>query len=174
MWMLWLVAALVLAFGFVVFWGAPYVPSKKNDLAQALDKLYPLGKHDLLVDIGSGDGVVLRAAAARGARAVGYELNPVLVAISRWLSRGDARIQVHVANFWHAQLPSETTVVYVFAVSRDIAKLAVKLGEEAVRLGKPLMVISYGCQLPGYMAVKKLGAHYLYKIDSLHAKKAHV
>jgi len=173
MW-LWVFAGVVLAFGFVVFWGAPYVPSKKNDLAQALDELYPLSKRDLLVDVGSGDGVVLRAAAARGARAVGYELNPILVAISRWLSRGDVRVQAHVANFWQVQLPAETTVVYVFAVQRDIAKLAAKIGEEAGRLGKPLMVISYGCQLPGHTAVKKRGAHFLYKIEPLHAHRAHV
>jgi SAM-dependent methyltransferase len=168
----WTVALIVLAFGFVVFWGAPYVPSKKKDLERALDELYSLSENDVLVDIGSGDGIVLRAAARRGARAIGYELNPLLVAIARWISRGEPRVQVHVANMWHIHLPPETTVVYVFTVVRDIAKLTRKFDEEATRLGKTLNVISYGCEVPGRTPLKTLGAHNLYEFTPLQIKKA--
>lgn len=168
----WIFAVIVLAFGFVVFFGAPYVPSKKKDLARALDELYPLGKRDLLIDIGSGDGVVLRAAARRGAKAIGYELNPLLVALTRWLSRKQAGITVVVANFWFVKLPEETTVVYVFAVSRDIVKLSRKLDQEATRLGKTLNVITYGCEIPGRPSRKTVGAHNLYAFPPLQVKKA--
>ena len=82
-----IVCIVVLLFGFVVFRGAPYVPSKRRDIKRAFEELYPLDDSDTLVDIGSGDGVVLRMAAKRGAHAVGYELNPILVLVSRWLSR---------------------------------------------------------------------------------------
>jgi hypothetical protein len=168
----WIFTSVVLAFGFVVFWGAPYVPSKKKDLARALDELYPVGKEDVLIDIGSGDGVVLRAAAKRGARAIGYELNPILVAIARWLSRGQTGVSSHVANFWHVQLPSETTIIYVFAVSRDIVKLAHKLDSEATRLNRSLKVITYGCMVPDKKAISSLGAHTLYEFTPLQTEKA--
>jgi hypothetical protein len=168
----WLAAGVILLFGFVVFWGAPYVPSKKNDLKRALDELYPLTKDDMLVDVGSGDGVVLREAAKRGARAVGYELNPALVLISRWLSRAHPNIRIYTANFWHVALPVETTVVYAFAVSRDSAKMVKKMASEADRLGRPLTLISYGCTMPDQTPVKKVGAHYLYQFTPLQTLKA--
>lgn len=168
----WIFAGIVLAFGFVVFWGAPYVPSKKKDLAQALDKLYPVDKDDVLIDIGSGDGVVLRAAAKRGARAIGYELNPILVAISNFLSRRESRVSSHVANFWYIKLPPETTVIYVFAVSRDIAKLTRKLDAEALRLNKSFKVITYGSEVPDRKAVATVGAHNLYEFTPLQTREA--
>ncbi len=168
----WIFSGIVLAFGFVVFWGAPYVPSKKKDLARALDELYPIGKDDVLVDIGSGDGIVLRAAAKRGARAIGYELNPILVLISNWFSRDQKGVSSHVANFWHIQLPAETTVIYVFAVSRDIAKLTRKLEAEALRLNKSLKVITYGSEIPDHKAIATVGAHNLYELTPLQTKEA--
>jgi SAM-dependent methyltransferase len=168
--MLWLLAGIVLLFGFVVFVGAPYVPSKRRELEGALSELYNLSAKDMLVDIGSGDGIVLRVAAKKGAYAVGYELNPALVFISRFLSRRFKRVHVHIANLWKVHFPEETTVVYVFAVQRDIEKIARKLQREADRLGKPLSVISYGCIIPHMTALRSLGAHHLYTFPPLHGK----
>eukprot|EP00961_Rhodomonas_salina_P053659 719785-Rhodomonas_salina.5 len=37
-----------------------------------------VGKKDLVIDLGSGDGVILLAAALRGAKAVGYDLDEEL------------------------------------------------------------------------------------------------
>ena len=171
--MMWIVGfCVVLLFGFVVFFGAPYVPSKKSDVKRAFGELYPLGEDDTLVDIGSGDGVVLRLAAARGARAVGYEINPVLVVISRWLSRSMPNVSVVFLSFWRADLPPETTVVYTFGDSRDIVKMAGKVQDTATRVGRPIFFISYAFEVPGMNPVKAVGAHYLYKISPLQMKKA--
>src|SRR3990167_11438551 len=85
------VATILLVFGLVVFRGAPYVPTLRKNLEQGFRDVYPLSERDLLVDIGSGDGVVLRQAAKCGARAIGYELNPFLVVISKLLSRSEER-----------------------------------------------------------------------------------
>jgi hypothetical protein len=63
------------------------------------------------------------------------------------------------------------TVVYAFAVTRDIEKLARKLQREANRLGRPLSVISYGNQIPHMTELKSLGAHHLYTFTPLHTKK---
>lgn len=169
---LWLPLAIILIFGLVVFRGAPYVPSRKRELARAFSELYPLKDTDVLVDIGSGDGIVLREAAKRRARAIGYELNPILVLITRMLSRSQPLVEVYLADFWFVKLPQETTVVYVFGESRDITKMAKKVEDEAKRLGKPLAFISYGFVVPGLKPVKKVGAYYLYQLNALQTEKA--
>ncbi len=161
MW-LWIVLLAVIAVGFVAFTGAPYVPSKRKDIARALTELYPLSKKDVLVDIGSGDGIVLREASRRGAKAVGYEIHPLLVVIAKNLSRGDKNVSVRLANFWRASLPDSTTVVYVFGDARDISKMFAKIEQEATRLDRSLAFISYGFDLPGKSPIKTVGAHHLY------------
>ncbi len=170
--LLWLLAAIVLLFGFVVFFGAPYVPSKKKDVKRAFSELYPLSPSDTLVDIGSGDGLVLRQAAEKGAHAVGYELNPVLVYISRFLSRNYPLVITHLANFWKVQLPTETTVVYTFGDSRDIARMAEKVTKSASELNRPLYFISYAVIVPGREPIKQIGPHYLYRIEPLQLDEA--
>jgi len=174
MWWAWLFAGIVLLFGFVVFRGAPYVPSHKKEVRRALKDLYAVGKDDVLVDVGSGDGIILREAAKQGARAVGYELNPALVLISKFLSRGDAKISTRLADFWLTPLPDDTTVVYAFTVTRDIKKMAAKLQKEATRLERPLYLISYGTNIPMREPIKVLKAHHLYRFEPLQSTKAQV
>lgn len=170
-WAFWLLAVVAVSFGFVVFRGAPYVPSKKREIAEAFTTLYPLGEQDVLVDIGSGDGIVLRQAAARGARAIGYELNPLLVVLSRWLGRHYSGVTTHWADFWTVHLPNETTVVYTFGESRDIQKMATKVASEAERLQKPLFFISYAFRVAEQTPVRTTGAYFLYKYSPSSHKK---
>lgn len=161
-WLLLIVAATVLLFGFVVFVGSPYVPSLSMDIRQAFRDLYPLTVNDLLVDIGSGDGVVLREAADLGARAVGYEINPILVLVSRYLSRKHKQIKINFANFWASHLPDDTTVVYVFSATRDTTKIIKKLQIETNQINRPINVISYGSKFDGLKIAKNVGAYHLY------------
>lgn len=169
----WIIAiALFVSFGLVVFRGAPYVPSHRREVRRAFGELYPLSEKDTLVDIGSGDGVILREAARCGARAVGYELNPFLVVISRFLSRHDERVQVRLADAWLGAYPAETTVVYIFAVSRDLPKLITKLRAHVTMTGRPLALLCYGAQPEGVTAAKLLGAHGLYLISPLQGQEA--
>jgi hypothetical protein len=168
---LWLLAGLILLFGFVVFRGAPYLPSKKNDVRRAFSDLYPINDQDVLVDIGSGDGIVLREAARRGAYAVGYELNPLLVLISIIACRKLTGTKTILADFWNVHFPEGTTVIYAFSESRDIKKMAQKIVREATLLNRPLMFISYGFQVPGVTAVGVEGAHYLYRVEPLQIHK---
>lgn len=164
---LWIGFGIIFLFGFVVLTGAPYVPTKRRDLRRAFLELYPLTKDDVLVDIGSGDGIVLREASRCGARAVGYELNPVLVWISRLLSRKDTRVQVYIANFWRVDIPDDTTVVYTFGDSRDIVRMMRKVEQQASRLGRRLAFITYGFDIPGQKPVRTVGAHHLYEVEPL-------
>lgn len=160
-------AAIVILGGFMVFTGAPYVPSKPKEVKQALTKLYRLSDRDVLVDIGSGDGLVLRAASRRGARAVGYEIHPILVLVARWLSRGDKKVEVRWANFWRRPLPDDVTVVYTFGDNRDIGRMYDRVVSEATRLGRPIWLISYGFKVAKQKLVRQEGAHMLYRCEPL-------
>lgn len=59
-----------------------WVPMARERVEKMLD-LAKLTPADFVVDLGSGDGVTVIAAARRGARAMGVEFNPDLVAFSR-------------------------------------------------------------------------------------------
>lgn len=172
--LVWVVLVGVVVAGYTVFFGAPYVPSRRKQLNEALDKLAKLKKTDHLLDLGSGDGVVLRAVVARGARATGYEMHPLLVVISKLASLRNPLISVKIANIWHRPFPDDTTIVYVFGDSRDIARFARRIEQEATRLGKVLRVISYGFEFPDWKVVDKTRAHFLYEVRPLHATKPQV
>jgi tRNA G37 N-methylase Trm5 len=58
----------------------PYVPTPQPVVEKMLD-LAKVGKDDIIYDLGSGDGrMVITAAKERGARGVGFDLNPQRVA----------------------------------------------------------------------------------------------
>ncbi|MBP6038157.1 MAG: hypothetical protein KA604_02350 [Candidatus Saccharimonas sp.] len=163
----WAFASIVLLFSFMALTGAPYVPSKRRELERAFRTLYKLTPDDTLVDIGAGDGIVLRVASRHGARAIGYEINPLLVLIARWLSRDDKRVSVHLANFWHVKLPAGTTIVYTFGEGRDIGRMYNYVEREASRLNKPLTFMSYGFEVPGKTYHTAAHAYYLYRVVPL-------
>lgn len=174
--MVWLLTGVaVTAFGLVVIFGAPYVPSHPRAVSRAFDNLHPISRKDLVVDLGSGDGLVLRQAAQKGARAIGYELNIFLVIISWLLSfKRRSRIKVYWQNFQQVQLPAKTTLVYVFSSSKHIAGVASYLEREARRLGRSFHVISYGFELPGRRPINTYQAHNLYSINPLQDKNVNL
>jgi hypothetical protein len=169
---LWIVLVVVLVFGLVVFRGAPYLPSHAREVKAAFTSLYPLSKKDLLIDVGSGDGIILRLAAGRGARAIGYEINPLLVGISWLRTRGLHGVRTELADFWFKELPAETTIVYAFSISRDTTKLMKKLQQESDRLARPLHLMTYGASLEDKKAIKKRRGHHLYLFTPLQEEKA--
>ena len=166
-----ILVCLFVFFGLVVFIGAPYVPSHRKDVQRAFD-YFGIGDLDTLVDIGSGDGIILRIASRYGARSIGYEINPVLVAISRLLSRRDYRVTVQLQNAWTAQLPQSTTIVYAFAVNRDEGKLVGVLQQAANRLQKPLKLLCYGSPFKHIVATDNFEAYHLYIFQPLQPKNA--
>lgn len=162
--MWWALLVIILLFCVTALTGAPYVPSHLRDVQQALTQLYSLGPEDCLVDMGSGDGVVLKVARQQGARAFGVELNPLLVLLSRWRLRGDTKAMVVCGNLYHTNFPAGTTVVYTFGDSRDIARMAAHVQQQATRLGIDLWFISYAFAVPGWAPVREQGAHKLYRV----------
>ena len=176
--MIWLIiiAVVVIIVGFAAFVGAPYVPSHGLQIRRAFTDLRPLTLDDTVVDLGSGDGVVLRRAIDLGAgHAIGYEINPALVWLSRILSgRYGRKIIVNTANMWRAQPPEGITVVYVFGVGRDMRRLAKLLQRWANTADKTIECVVYGHELPGYTPTRHVGAHHLYIFTPLQSRQAQV
>lgn len=159
----WLIGLAILgAFLLVVLRGAPYVPSHPSQLRRAFGELYKIGAEDVVVDLGSGDGVVLRYAARRGATAIGYELNPWLVIISRFLCRRHERVSVKLADYQNlSHLPSGTTVVYAFTTAHSIETIGKKVAVWSK--DQDLWFISYGFTLKDTKPVRSVGPMHLYK-----------
>lgn len=152
-------SVLVLLFGFVLLFGAPYLPTRKKQTEAALD-LLDLKKGETLYELGCGDGRVLKLAARRGLQAVGYELNPLLVLIA-WLHTYRYRKQVKVVwgNFWRADL-SRADGVFVFLLDRFMDKLDKKLARE---VRKPLKLVSFAFKIPDKKIEKYRDGMFLYK-----------
>ena len=161
--MLYLIILLVLLVIGTAFFGAPYVPTRRHDT----DKVVRLLRDgDVLVDLGSGDGRLVRAAAEKGHKAYGVELSPIIAAIS-WIVIRPVRhlARIRIGNYWHKKLPDDTTVVFVFLASSYMQKLRGYLEKESRRLGRPIRLISYGFELPGYEPVRTDKAVMVYDIQ---------
>jgi len=158
---------LIILFGAVAFRGAPYVPTHKRTITAALD-LLPLHHGDLIIDLGSGDGAVLVAAAKRGYRAVGYDLNPILNFIA-WLRcwRNHLHVKIHLHDFWLATWPPDTKAVFVFLAGPYMKKFARKLDAVMATRSEPLYVVSNGFAIPGILPKKINKGVYFYELKPL-------
>lgn len=153
------IAVLLISFGGVLLFGAPYLPTLSPQVTAALE-LSELQKGQRLLELGCGDGKVLIAAAQAGATAVGYELNPILACIA-WARtrRYRSQVQVKWGNFWRADWPV-TDVIFVFLLPKYMAKLDTKIVQSA---HKPVRLVSFAFQIPDRKAVKVL--HDVYRYD---------
>jgi hypothetical protein len=159
-WLFWVGGLVVAAFSLVVLRGAPYLPTKRRQVATTLE-LLKLKPGQTLIDLGSGDGTVLLAAAKQGIKGIGYELNPVLCAIA-WLRLWRYRrlVTIRLGDFWLSRLP-ECDGVFVFLIEHRMAQLRRKLETELTR---PTMLASYTFELPGYQPVAERDGVRLYKV----------
>ncbi|MCL2174247.1 hypothetical protein FWH58_03100 [Candidatus Saccharibacteria bacterium] len=149
----------------VIIGGAPFVPTRKKWTVDAM-KLAGVGSGDVVVDLGSGDGAVLLAALASGARRViGYEINPLLVIWSRLrLWRYGKRAMIKTGDFFHAKLPPDTTVIYLFQVKKVLRKIPKFIDQQRANLTvKKLRVICFGAEIPGIKFTRELGGMSLYE-----------
>ena len=150
----------ILLFSFVIFRGAPYLPTLKKQIEEALD-LLDLEPGQTLLELGSGDGRFLNAAAKRGLYSVGYELNPLLVIWTRLRYYKNRKfISVKWGDYWKTDWP-DTDGMYVFLLQKYMKKLDTKVVQYAN--DKPYKVVSFGFTIPDRKPTKSQKGLSLYK-----------
>lgn len=158
-WFAVLGVAVLACFGFVLLFGAPYVPTLNPQVHAALE-LANLKPWQTLLELGCGDGKVLVAAAQVGVKSVGYELNPVLALIA-WLRtrRFKGNVKVVWGNFWQKEWP-EADAIFVFLLDRYMDRLDKKITRYS---HKPVALVSFAFQLPNGEATAEKSGVYLYE-----------
>ena len=162
----WIILAIFLVIvGVGIIGGAPFVPTRKVWIREALE-LAKISRNDVVLDLGSGDGAVLAEAVKTGAkRAVGIELNPVLVLWSRLrLAKISRKIRVESGDVFAKKWPSDTTVIYIFQVSRVMKKVPQYIRENRENFAaKKLKVVCFSFELPGEKVVATNNGMRLYE-----------
>ncbi len=143
----------------VLLFGAPFLPTLQPQIGTALDML-DLAPGQTMLELGCGDGRVLVAAAQRGWKVVGYELNPILAAVC-WLVTRRYRRQVRIVwgDFWHAKWP-EAQGVFGFILPRYMSKLHKKVMRYTYR---PLLVASFAFAIPQKKPIAQRDGIFLYE-----------
>lgn len=142
--------------------GAPYLPTAQTAVEEMV-RLADVTPGTRVADIGSGDGRIVIAFAKAGAEAHGYEINPLLVWISRRKIRSaglETRGFIHFKSFWGADL-SAHGVVTIFGIKNIMARFEKKLLRE---LKPGSRVLSYIYQFPTLKETREAGSVHLYAI----------
>jgi len=141
----------LLTFAYGAISGAPWVPTKKDDISRVVG-LCDFENGDKFYEMGSGDGRLSSAVVKAGGKAFGYEVAilPYLVSKLRGLFLGSEDYKIKFGNFWSADL-SDADFVYVFLVPDKNEKIAKKLGNE---LKKGAKVIAYVWPFEGWNPLK--------------------
>jgi len=95
------------------------------ELVQTMLDLARVTKDDYVIDLGSGDGRTIIAAARRGARGLGVEFNPEMVALSRRLAEAahlSDRATFVQGDMFEADI-SKATVMAIYLLPANLEKL---------------------------------------------------
>lgn len=164
--------ALILLFMSAVGFGAPFLPTLRKRVDDALN-LLDLKKGQTMLEFGSGDGRLLRAAAKRGIYAVGYEINPLLYVYS-WILCFPKRkyIKIYMKNYWKADLP-KADGVYVFLLQPYMKKLHQYLQDYVSRNNvSSIKLVSFSFFIEGLKPVVDKEGMLLYSIKAAKKKRA--
>lgn len=127
------------------FIGVPCLPTHKKQ-AKILIELCAIKPGMKVVDLGSGHGRLVMLAGELGADVVGYELNPFMVLLSRWLIRRKGlsdKVKIRWRSLYKADV-KDVDVVTTFLFKEPMIKLAnglfkdLKLGAKVVSYTFPI------------------------------------
>lgn len=118
--------------------------------ARLICKLAKINDKDVIYDLGSGDGALLIAATKDfGARAVGVEIDPLRVWLSKlaiFFNGQGGRVKIIRKNFFEADI-RDATVVFMYLIPKTLARLKPKLLKE-LKPGTRLVTFVYKIDLP--------------------------
>lgn len=143
--------------------GAPFVPAPANRI-KAIEELIQPRPGLRIVDLGSGDGRVVRHLAKHGATVDGYEIQWLLV----WWSRLVSKInRLPTTHFYRRDLfdvkLADYDVVVIYGLPHMMARLRDKF-EAELQAGARVLTITF--PLPQRIEAEKRNGVYLYRIGS--------
>jgi hypothetical protein len=163
-WLSFIGLGIILAFGLVVFVGPPYLPTFRKQTESALDML-DLKEGETLLELGSGDGRVMLAAAKRGLKVVGIEINPILCVVS-WIVTRKYRSQVRIiwGSYWGKPWP-RADAIFTFMLPKYMSRLGERITKWLPE-GKSIRLASFAFVIPDKEPVEKRDGVMLYNFDS--------
>ena len=149
---------ILLTFSFVIMFGAPFLPTLNKQVEPALD-LLNLKAGERLLELGSGDGRILKAAAQRGIYCTGYELNPLLVIVSMFRCLKYRKyVTVVWGSYWTKTWPPADGI-FTFLLNPYMPRLDKTLQAYA---HKPVKLVSFAFKIPGKTVAKERQGLFLY------------
>ena len=144
--------------------GAQWVPSNMDKVRRMLE-MADIKSGEILYDLGSGDGrVVTEASRTYNAKAIGIEIDPIRVLISKLKLKYNRleNIQIKHANFYNVSL-SNADVITLYLLPETVNKLKSKFKKE---LKKGTRIISLQFPLKSWKPIKidKKNGIFVYKI----------
>lgn len=134
--------------------GSPYVPTKQKEVEYILKKA-ELKKDQVLIELGSGDGRVIRTAVSRyKVQGIGVEIHPLLLLWSKLYCRiqklplKSGSITFKRENFFKTDV-TKADVIFLFLMPNTLKKLREKFIKECK---KNTLVISHGFKIDGWEA----------------------
>jgi len=141
--------------------GVPFVPLSKKQL-ESLNRCVRLNPKDKVVDLGCGDGRVLRIFEKQGVKDLtGYEVNflaYVLAKIKNKLVHSQSKI--YFKNFRRINL-SQYNVIFCYLLDYYLNSLKKKFDRE---LKPGTKIISHSFQIKNWRVPEKLGKIFIYRI----------
>lgn len=140
-----------------------YIPTQMEFVELMLDTA-SVGPNDVVFDLGSGDGRIVIAAAKRGAKSIGIEIDTSLIDVSR-KNAVEESVDVEFRNedLFSCDLAG-ATIVMVVAGHYAMDRIALKLCD----LPKGTKIVSYGIKI-SWLKPTKIGflkpiSIYLYEL----------
>jgi ribosomal protein L11 methylase PrmA len=126
-----------------------------QDVVEEILRLANVGKHDVVCDLGCGDGrFVITAAKKHGCRGVGYEIDPKYVKLARESAKKqgvEQLVAIHEEDIFTVDLKS-MTVVTLFL----LPELNQRLIPQLEKLPKGARIISHEFDVPGLIPDQEL------------------
>ena len=144
----------------IIILGALFEPTQEKELKTIIEFLNPQ-LNEKIADLGSGNGKLVIALAKRGAHVHGYEINPLLVFISKYKIK-KLRLKnayIYQKNFWNVNLKDYDSIV-LFQTPFIMESLEKKLNAE---LKPKTKIISNTWKFPHWKTQKQKGKVYFYQ-----------
>jgi len=129
--------------------GALFTSTASLRIESFLDAV-PMNREELFVDLGCGDGRVLRETRRRyGVKAKGFEVNILAYCVARALSFRMKGVDIMWKDFWYVSL-EDAGVVFCYLFPDVMKRLAAKLEAE---LRQGARVVSCNFSIPGWRPI---------------------